>query len=275
MRYTLGAYVTEPTAEEEDAYPTYSIVVEDGSRGEERVGKRYNILYLGTWAIARTLDLRFLARCLLRQIDSIGYHERDDAIFLEVGVADAGGTLCFIPTSLIPGLCAARRRAEKFSVHAPGGMVAALDLQSGEAVAPALHLDIPDNSVERLGEFLPMSLNGVTDRFPVEDGQRVPLGGFVTLDIGPDGIHERSRAETVLDLALTARNLERVGGQAIKALGEAVRGAACFSAMWSNTNGMLKAVVDAGQAARAVSADTPPAVSEIRPGVDEQRRSHP
>jgi hypothetical protein len=267
LRYALGAYLTAPTAEEEDDYPTYSVVVEDGTRGEERVGRRYNILYLGTRDIARTLDLRFLARCLVRQIDSIGYHARNDAVFLEAGLLDVAGSPRLIHSYVVPALCAARRRAEKRGIHAPGGMVAALDLHTGELIAPRLSLDVPADAFDRLEEHIPGGLDGVRDRFPIEDGERRSVGTVMGFATGQqEFVGAMSRPETVLYLVAKVKNMDAVGGQALRSIAAMVRAADCRAVMWSSTNEMIDAIALAAEDSNR--GGTNPAVAEIRPKED-------
>jgi hypothetical protein len=251
VRYALAAYRTEPTAEEEDTYPTYSVVVEDGTAGEDRVGRRYNILYEGTSDIARTLDPRFLARCLLRQIDSIGCYAREDAVFLEAGVVEVdGGAPSLIPKYLVPALCAARRRAEKRGLYAPGGMVAALDLETGELVSPRLSLDLPADALDRLEEFVPRAVNGVRDRFPIEDGERAVVGSVIGVGIGQHvPVAPKTRPETALDLAVNVKNMQVLGGRGLRALAATVSAARCRGIMWSSTNEMIDAIALATESA--------------------------
>ena len=248
LRYALGAYLTEPTRDEEDDYPTYSVVVEDGARGDERIGKRYNILYLGSWDIARSLDLRFVARCLLRQIDSIGYHLREDAVFLETGLVEVAGSPMLVHNYVVPALCAARRRAEKRGIHAPGGMVAALDLDTGELIAPRLSLDLPTDVFDRFEEYLPGAVNGAQDRFPIEDGDRRSVGTVIGYGVGQEErVAAMTRPETVLNLVAKVKNMEVLGGRALRSVAAMVAAADCRAVRWSSTNEMIEAIALAAE----------------------------
>jgi len=277
LRYALGAYLVEPSTAEGTQSATYSIVVEDGARGEGRhIGRDYNILYIGTWDIARTLDLRFLARCLLRQIDSLGYHERDDALFLDVGVVDVAGSPTLVPSIVVPRLCRTRRRAEKRGLYSPGGMVTALDLHTGQLVAPQLTLDVPIDAIDRLEVSLPGGANGTHDRFPIEDGERRSVGAVIGLGVGQEElVMPRSRPETVVDLVMNVKNMPVLAGRALRSIAAMVATAPSRSISWSNDAELIEAVARAGKLDGSDPRDTPPAVPEIRPGVDEERRSHP
>jgi hypothetical protein len=251
LRYALGAYLTEPTADEEGDYPTYSVVAEDGVGTPDRIGRRYNILYVGTSDVARTLDLRFLARCLLRQIDSIGYHERDDAVFLEAGVVEIAGSRSLIPKYLVPALCGARRRAEKRGIYAPGGMVAALDLRTGELIAPRGSLDLPSDALERLAAYVPAGVNGGRDHFPVEDGERTVAASVIGLAVGQEeAVAPKPRPETALDLAVNVKNMTVLGGRTLRAIAATVSAADCRGIRWSNTNEMIDTIAAAAEPER-------------------------
>lgn len=269
LRYALAAYLTEPTLEEEDRSPTYSIVVDDDTRSEGPVGRGYNILYVGTTDIARTLDLRFLARCLLRQIDALGYHTRDDVLFLEAGLVEVGGSPHLVPALLVPLLSKSRRRAERRGLYSPGGRVAAIDLDTGELIAPPLSLEMPADALDRLTPDMP-GVNGVRDRFPIEDGERRMVGAVIGL--GPhqsELVSKRPRSETVLELAVSVKNLQVLGGRALRSIATMAAAADCCTISWSSTNEMIEVI------ALAAETGTAPAVQEIRPGVDEQRRNRP
>ena len=244
IRYALAAYATEPTEEEEeDTYPTYSVVVEDGSPGTDRIGRRFHTLYLGTWDVARTLDLEFLARCLLRQVDAIGHHAREDALFLETGTIEVKGAAFLVPTYLVPALSVARRRAGKMGITAPGGMVAALDPATGELVAPPLELDVPEDAFSRLRELLPMApADDGADRFVVEDGQRRPLAGVIR----PWVDHPPSRAEATVEMLANVKNFATLGGDAVRAMARAMASASIVEGRWTTTNEMLQRLADAG-----------------------------
>jgi len=243
IRYALEEYRTEPSGEELEAYPTYSVVVEDGARGEGRIGRRFHILYMGTWDVARTLDLGFLARCLLRQVDAIGHHAREDALFLESGTIDVEGRAYLVPTYLVPALSAARRRAEKMGVTSTGGMVAALDRGTGELVAPVSSLRVPEDALARLGEFVAGgSVDAHADRFVVEDGERRPLAGVIR----PLMDSPLTRAGLAVEMLANVKNFALLGGHALHGLAKALAPAAIVETRWSSTSEMLQELARAG-----------------------------
>jgi hypothetical protein len=272
LRYGLGAHRTQPTPEEEDR-PRYSIVVDDGARTAGRVGRGYNILYVGTMDVVRTLDLRFLARCLFREIDTLGCAGRKDAVFIRTGVLEAAGRVALFPSFLVPMLCAARRRAEKRGIKAPGGSVAALDPITGELTSPVPSIDVPADAIESLERYVPGAIDGARDHFPIEDGERRQVDVVIGLKADQTTLaDEKPRSETALELAMAARNMHVLGGSGFRAIGEAVRNARSIALNWSSTDEMLEALT---LAMRPTTAGTDSAVAEIRPEVDEPRKTRP
>jgi hypothetical protein len=267
LNVALAGYRVEPSEEDRDAYPSYSLVVEDGTRGRDRVGKRFNILYMGTWDIVRTLDPCFLGRALLRQIDAIGQGRRADAVFLEAGLVDVGGVAALVSTRMVPALCAARRRAEKAWIYAPGGTVAAIDPESGDLVAPSVDMHVPADAIERLVDAIPGGDHH--DRFVVEDGERRPLGAVVMPPALDDG--DVGRAQMLMQLARSTMNLGVLGGRAIEGLASSLDGAECYSARWRSTQELLDSL------ARSSGAIDPMrrTVGDLRPSILEGRSSRP
>jgi hypothetical protein len=242
LRYALGPHRTQPMPEEEDR-PRYSVVVDDGAPAAGRVGRGYNILYVGTMDVARTLDLRFVARCLLREIDALGSAGRKDAVFIRTGVLEAAGRVAIFPSFLVPMLCAARRRAEKRGINAPGGSVAALDPGSGELISPIPSIGVPVDAIELLERYVPGAIDGARDRFPIEDGGRRRLDAVIGLKDGQTTLAEdKPRSETALELAIAAMNLNALGGSGFRAIGEAVRNARSVAINWSSRDEMLEAL---------------------------------
>lgn len=244
IRYALRAYVTEPTRDEEAGWPAFSVVVDDGADGRGRVGRAYNILYVGTTDVARTLDVSFLARCLLREIDGMACHARNDVLFLRAGLIEIEGRVGLVPSLLVPVLCAARRRAEKHGINAPGGRVTALDPQGGDLIAPPTSLEGAPDAIGQLSRSFPASVNGTRDRSPIEDGERRRVGAMIGLNADQEHLVDgKPRSETTLELAMAAMNLEVLGGAGLRTIAAAVGGAKSISLKWSSTDEMLEALV--------------------------------
>jgi hypothetical protein len=242
LRYALGAHRTQPTPEGEDR-PTYSIVVDENAGTAGRVGRGYHILYVGTTDVARTLDLRFLAGCFLREIDALGSTQRTDALFIRAGVLEAAGRVALFPSFLVPVLSASRRRAQKRDLNAPGGSVAALDPESGELTSPDRSIQVPLDALEELERYVPGAIGGPHDRFPIEDGDRRRLDAVIGLKVGQTPLaDEKPRSETALELAMAAMNMDALGGRGFRAIAEAVRNARSIALNWSSTDEMLDAL---------------------------------
>jgi hypothetical protein len=250
ISYALGAYRTEPTPDDE-SLRTYSVVVDDGAPESDRVGRGFNILYAGTMDVTRTLDRGFLARCLLREIDAFLHPARDDAVFLRAGVIEANGCVALVPSFLVPMLCAARRRAEKRGIHAPGGTVATLELGSGDLISPHSSIEVPPDAIETLERYVLGGTNDVRERFPIEDGERRRLDAVIGLRVEEGALAEaKPRSEALLELSLAAMNLQVLGGNGFRAIAEAVANSASVAVNWSSKDEMLDALADATRLAR-------------------------
>lgn len=250
IRLALGAYRRAPAPDDENLW-TYSVVVADGVIEYGRVGRGFNILYAGTADVARTLDRRLLARCLLREIDARRHPARNDAVFIRAGVLDVDGCLALVPSLLVPSLVAARRRAEKRRIHAPSGTVATLDLGTGELIAPDVSIDLPQDALEMLEEQIPAETSDVRERFPIENGERRRLDVVIGIDVEqPTLARVKPRSEALLDLSLAAMNLALVGADGFRAIAQAVRNSASIAVNWSHENEMLDAFEDAARLAR-------------------------
>jgi hypothetical protein len=236
VRYGLEEYRVEGP-EDEDQEPFWSVVVEDGSRGEGRVGKRFHIVYRGTWDVVRTLDVAAAARALLVEVESILFPLRDDAIFLEAGLVRSGDASVLVPHSMVPGLARAGRRAQRVNLQPPGTMAVAIDPDSGQLVPIRSRLRLPGDLDERLAQAFPP--NGHDPRVFVEGATGV---NAVLLYGGPveeSGIFEIPRAQALYELARSVRNLPQLGGRAIRGIARLLAGSRCVAASWRSTEQML------------------------------------
>jgi hypothetical protein len=250
IRVALGSYRTAPAPDDENLW-TYSAVVADEAAEHDRVGRGFNTLYAGTADVARTLDRRFLARCLLREVDARRHPARDDAVFIRAGVIDIDGCLALLPSFLVPMLCAARRRAEKRRFRAPSGTVAALDLRSGEVFAPDASIELPRDALDTLEDPVRGRTRDDRDRFPIEDGERRRLDAVIGVDLEQSTLARvKPRSDAVLDLSMAAMNLRKVGGEGFRAIAQAVRSSTSIAVNWSRENEMLDALEDAARLAR-------------------------
>ena len=68
----------------------YSVVVPEPPADGK--AKEFCILYKGSTAIVRTLDPVTLGRGLLAELEGLGFHERDDAVYVTASIVDVRGS---------------------------------------------------------------------------------------------------------------------------------------------------------------------------------------
>lgn len=243
--HVLAAYRSPDRPDDDDREATYSIVIED-SADPAQLGKRFHILYLGGWDIVRTLDLRFMAEMVYRDLESILYPIRRDAVFLEVGVVDMAGALAIVPSYLVPALNRAKRRGARRGVTAPGGVYAQLELGSGRVVPPTPMLDVPDDAVASIDRF--MDVPARTEHQPFTESRPLDLV-FERVYAEDQRLWMPTRADILQGLTTRARNLRVLGGVAVETLAEAVRHAQVYRGWYGSTNEMLDMFAELGTAA--------------------------
>lgn len=253
--HCLAAYRVGGPHEEDDD-PMWAVVVDEGGESSAGVGRRFHILYRGTWDVIRTLDVGGVAQALLTELGSIRHPVRDDAVFLEAAVASASGVSILLPHLMVPGLARAVRRVQRAGIVPPGTMVVAVDPATGELVRPEVSLDLPSDVSARFADAFPP--NGSDPRIFVDD--RLEVDAVLTWG-GPEasGLWHAPRADTLMTLASWTRNLRLVGSRGIEGLARLVEGARCYAARWATTNDMIDALVRIGGTGYAIdrSEDTP------------------
>jgi hypothetical protein len=217
----------------------WAVVVEDGEGAGREVGRRFHIVYHGTWDVVRTLDIRTAARAFLAEMSSIVQPVRDDALYLQAAVASASGVSVLVPHVMVPGLARAVRRVQRAGVVPPGTLVVAVDPDTGRVVRSDALLDLPADAWERFAEAFPA--NGSDPRVFV-DGE-FAVDAVLTWG-GPrtPGLFHASKAETLKTLAPSIRNLHVLGGRGIQGLGRLVANARCYTAAWVTTNDMIESL---------------------------------
>ena len=159
---TLGAYEVDDV---EDYL--YSVVVPEPPADGK--AKEFCILYKGSTAIVRTLDPVTLGRGVLAELEGLGFHERDDAVYVMASLVDVAGAPTLVPSSLAPGLAKLGRRAAKLGVEIPGELTVAIDLETASIVPVRHTLDVPGDALERLADRVSV---GGTGRAAVRRGSR-------------------------------------------------------------------------------------------------------
>jgi hypothetical protein len=244
----LAAYrVTGPR--DADDVPFWGIVTGDGARDAktETVGRPFNILYRGIVDMMRTLDVRTVARAFLLEVESILFPARDDLVFLDAAAVAGLDRIVLLPHALVPGLARAGRRVQRAGLKAPGAWTVAVDPTSGRLVPVASALDVPGDALDRLAPTFPPA----TDDVRLFVDAPTSVDAVVTSGGSSDrGVVPAPRAESLLGLLPSVRNLPSMGGRAIESLGRLVGGADCYRARWTGTEQMLdtltRAIGDGG-----------------------------
>lgn len=235
---TLSAYrVDGPPDEDDHAY--WAVVVEDGSRGADRVGRRFNILYRGTLDVVRSLDVHAVARAFLLEIESILFPRRDDAIFLGAATVTTPGGTVLVPPVMVPGLARAARRMQRADLLPPGAMAVAVDPETGHVIPMPSALELPGDVFDRLAAAFTPDL---ADPRAFVDAE-APVDAVLSYGVlSEPGFVPGSRAETLVTLSSSVRNLSLIGGQGVKGLAKLVARADCYRGWWGSTQDMLDAL---------------------------------
>lgn len=224
-----------------DEYPRYSIVIA-GAKGDTG-GKQFNILYKQTSALVRTMDLTTLARALVVEMEALSYHERDDAIYTEMGMLTTNGTRALVPgrfTSFLGRL--GHRQVERAGVSLPGSMYVAVDPKTGRAVPTPRHLKVPDDAFERLGEIGPT--NALSDRVFVEEPSSVDVVFWVD-NMSEVPFHPMSRGFVLSRLWNWTVNAPNIGRSAVEGLTKLVEPTRCYGLQITDSRPMLENIVTA------------------------------
>jgi hypothetical protein len=222
---TLGPYEVEDVEEF-----LYSVVVPEPPADGK--AKEFCILYKGSTAIIRTLDPITLGRSVLAELESLGFHERDDAVYVMASVVDVAGVPTLVPSSIAPGLAKLGRRAAKLGVAIPGELTVAIDIETA-SVVPSVHtLDVPDDTLERLADACPWEgRDGL--RFV---GAPETVQAILVSATDPDAPLQQARKGYALaNLAGWTLNLQSVGGRGLDALGRFVERTDAYESSWTDT----------------------------------------
>lgn len=231
---TLGAYEVDDV---EDYL--YSVVVpEPPANGR---AKEFCILYKGSSAIVRTLDPVTAGRSLLAEIEGLGLHERDDAVYVMASVVDVASAPAVVPSSLAPGLAKLGRRAAKLGLGIPGQLTVSIDLETASLVPVRPGLDVPGDALERLAGACPWT--GRDDlrfvRAPEEARAFLIPSGDPEAPLRP-----ARKGYALANLAGWTLNLQKVGGRGLDALGRFVERTPAYEAAWTDTTEVMRRLAD-------------------------------
>ena len=230
----LGAYEVDDL---EDYL--YSVVVPEPPAGGR--AKEFCILYKGSTAIVRTLDPVTLGRGVLAELEGLGFHERDDAVYVMASIVDVAGAPAVVPASLAPGLAKLGRRAAKLGVGIPGELTVAIDLATASVVPVRHTLDLPDDALERLANACPWEgRDGL--RFVQEPEE---IHALLVPARDPEApLRTARRGYALANLAGWTLNLQEVGGHGLEALGRFVERTSTYESAWTDTAEMMGRFTD-------------------------------
>jgi len=238
LRWALADHVWDEP-DDEIQYPLFSVVLADGSSGAERVGRRFHILYHGTWDKVRTLDIRVLGRSVLDEFRRFLTYDASDFLYLPCALAANRDARILVPEVLMPALAKSGRRARRAGLVAPGASFSALDPMTGALVPLDTGLNIPQDAIERLAGALPPGLSSEDPHLFVDAPVRADVVlADVAMPLDP-GIQSLTRSYTTTALASSALNLRSIGGTAIEAIAELVSRAGCYAIRWTTTDELL------------------------------------
>ena len=252
VRYVLAAYRAEGPLDPGDV-PSFSLVIEDPESPSGRATRNLHILYRGTFAVVRSLDVSVVARTFLGEIGSITFPGRDDAIYLGASVIGGPDTTVLIPTRFVPAIGVAGRRIQRaLDIRLPAQLTVALDRESGHLIPAPGTLDIPADALDILARSVPSVANGDRRSFVEREVavDRVVVWGRER------GLHPTSKGPVLFDLARSIRNLGVVGKQGVMTLARVLSEAEVLSMSWWGTSNLIEVLGQAVGSERYVSSRT-------------------
>jgi hypothetical protein len=220
----------------EDAEPYYSILVADES--DRRPGRRFNILYRESIAVARTFEVAGVVRTLLSELEGLLARGRNDAVYTDLAPVTSNGTVALIPASTVAFLDTLGGRVRRAGLVLPIATRTAIDPVSGELIPIQPLLRVPPEAPDELRGVG----SGVDDsRLLLDCPARVDVvcavGGSATetlLPLTPGGAVHR--------LATHVLNLEQLGVGALEGLSRLTSGARCYELRSAKSREMLESL---------------------------------
>lgn len=216
--------------------PYLSVVVEGGEADGNRRGKGFHILYRRTTPVVRTLHLPTLARALIAELESLTFHKREDAIYIQATLIGADGAIAVAPEGLVSMFAKLGRRVDRQGMRLPGTTYVAVDLDTGRITPVRPTLDIPGDAVDRLEEMA--GTNGQGDRIFV-DAPVTPDMVFKYVAGDSPLLKPVSRGEVLGLLAMGAVNLQRVRRSAVDGLARMLEATPCYGLPWGDPKDLL------------------------------------
>jgi hypothetical protein len=224
---------------DEEAEPNYSVVI-GGS--DDKLGKRFHILYRDSTILARTLDASELVRALLTDMEAMTYRSRHDAVYLQATFLSSSGVDGLFPEELVGDFEGIKRQVHATGLALPESRFVAVDLETGNAMPPPRELDVDQAIVAELAEMI----GSEPTRWPrIRLERQMPIDLVCTM--GPPGeepSRPASRGWALYVLTSNARNLGGVGGLGLEALARLVRRATCREIAADEPRRMVQSVLD-------------------------------
>jgi hypothetical protein len=204
--------------EELKAY--YSIVVPGEQQGAVRSVKEFSILYRGSAIMLRSLHVPSVAEAFLKEVESLSFFERDDAIYAAMLPIRSNGTTAVVPETFVSTLGSLGRKVRRAKISLPIPGAVAIDPDTGRLVPPPKHLDLPADALDRLAKFVPAGGEGERTRVdgPV-DPDLVLVWSWEPSDMALVPV---SKARAVHALTPQILNLDKVGQGALDGLAKMV-----------------------------------------------------
>jgi hypothetical protein len=210
--------------EELKAY--YSIVVPEEQQGAVRSVKEFSILYRGSATVLRSLHVPSVAEAFLKEVESLSFFERDDAIYAAVLPVQSNGTTAIVPETIVSALGSLGRKVRRAKISLPIPGAVAIDPDTGRLVPPPVHLDLPADALDRLSQFVPAGGEG--DRTRVDGPVDPDLILVWSWEPSEMALVPVSRARAVHALTQLILNLDKVGQSALDALANMVSNARVY-----------------------------------------------
>ncbi|MGH2554737.1 MAG: hypothetical protein ACRDHO_03350 [Actinomycetota bacterium] len=218
----------------------YSIVIAgDDPDDDQKTKRRFHILYRGASQVVRTLDLPTLGRALFAELETVQFHQRDDAIYVDAAALAMDGKIALIPGNYLPTMWKLSRRLHQAGVLLPLARSIAVDRESGQVIPTIPKVEIPDDAIQTLSEAVGAEAsaalsvagarregNGHLERWVLNE-RTAPVAILTTgAEDGPK--QPLSTGEAVYRLAGMSMNLPKIGPSTLEGLSLLAQQAQCY-----------------------------------------------
>jgi hypothetical protein len=202
--------------------PVFSVVI--GSEGfNPKSCKQWHILYRGTDALIRTLDLGRLVAALLAELESFSLRSRSDALYLQASIVSSQSATALIPPGLGAYLNGIERRTARAGVSVTPARYISVDPTTGSITSGGLGMNVSQRRMSELAGVAPGNV-------PSPPASVLKAVDAVCV-LAPDwdaGLRRTGRAQSLVNLASQAMNLRTIGPGGVVALANVLREARCF-----------------------------------------------